>query len=110
MYPTRNSEDYSIHKAKKMFSDRSIRITGPTLWNSLVFVKDASLYFTNHGHEPRRRELAITSVKHEAERSGFVKDASLYFTNRGHEPWRRELAITSAKHEAAASEGTIYNI
>ena len=30
-----NTEDYSIHKAKKMFSDRSIRITGPTLWNSL---------------------------------------------------------------------------
>ena len=34
-YPTRNAKDYSIHKAKKMFSDRSIRITGPTLWNSL---------------------------------------------------------------------------
>ena len=34
-YSTRNDEDYSIHKAKKMFSDRSIRITGQTLWNSL---------------------------------------------------------------------------
>ena len=34
-YPTRNAEDYSIHRAKKMFSDRSIRITGPILWNSL---------------------------------------------------------------------------
>ena len=34
-YPTRNAEDYSIHRAKKMFSDRSIRITGPTLWNTL---------------------------------------------------------------------------
>ena len=33
-YQTRNAEDYSIHKAKKMFSDRSIRITGPPLWNS----------------------------------------------------------------------------
>ena len=34
-YLTRNTEDYSIHRAKKMFSDRSIRITGPILWNSL---------------------------------------------------------------------------
>ena len=34
-YPTRNAEGYSIHEAKKLFSDRSIRITGPTLWNSL---------------------------------------------------------------------------
>ena len=34
-YSTRNSEDYSIHKATKMFSDRSIRVTGPSLWNSL---------------------------------------------------------------------------
>ena len=33
-YPTRNAKDCSIHKAKKkkkMFSDRSIRISGPTL-------------------------------------------------------------------------------
>ena len=34
-YPTRNAEDYSVHRTKKMFADRSIRITGPTLWNSL---------------------------------------------------------------------------
>ena len=34
-YSTRNSEDYSIHKATKMFSDRSVRVTGPSLWNSL---------------------------------------------------------------------------
>ena len=39
-YPRRNAEDYSIHRAKKkkkkkMFSNRSIRITGPTLWNTL---------------------------------------------------------------------------
>ena len=25
----------SVHRTKKMFADRSIRITGPTLWNSL---------------------------------------------------------------------------
>ena len=31
---TRNAEDYSIHNAKKMFSDRSIRVTEPTLCNS----------------------------------------------------------------------------
>ena len=30
----------------------------------LVFVKDTSLYFTNHVHERRRREIVITSVKH----------------------------------------------
>ena len=35
-YPTRNTEDHIIHNAKnKMFSDRSIQMTGPTLWNSL---------------------------------------------------------------------------
>ena len=34
-YPTRNANDYSIQKSKKMFSDRSIRRTGPILWNSL---------------------------------------------------------------------------
>ena len=34
-YPTRNAEDYIIHKAKKMFSDRSIQITGPSLLNSV---------------------------------------------------------------------------
>ena len=34
-YPTRNAQDYSIDKAKKVFSNRAIRITGPTLWNSL---------------------------------------------------------------------------
>ena len=27
-YSTRNAKGYSIHKAKKMFSDRSIRVTG----------------------------------------------------------------------------------
>ena len=35
----------------------------------VVFVKDASLYFTNRGHKRRRREIVITSVKHGAERS-----------------------------------------
>ena len=35
----------------------------------IVFVKDASLYFTKCGHERRRREIAITSAKYEAERS-----------------------------------------
>ena len=34
-YPTRNAQDYSIYKAKKVFADRAIRTTGPTLWNSL---------------------------------------------------------------------------
>ena len=34
-YSTRNAQDYSIYKAKKAFADRTIRITGPTLWNSL---------------------------------------------------------------------------
>ena len=34
-YPTRNAQDYSIYKGKKVFADRAIRITGPTLWNSL---------------------------------------------------------------------------
>ena len=37
--------------------------------NALVFVKDASLYFTNRGHERQRREIVITSAKHEAETS-----------------------------------------
>ena len=37
----------------------------------IVFVKDASLYFTNPGHERRRREI-LTSAKHEAERSEIV--------------------------------------
>ena len=35
----------------------------------LVFVKDTSLYFTNHGHERRSREIVITNAKHEVERS-----------------------------------------
>ena len=34
-YQTRNSENYSIYNAKKMYADRAIRITGPILWNSL---------------------------------------------------------------------------
>ena len=34
-YPTINAEDNSIHIAKKLFSDRSIRITIPTLGHSL---------------------------------------------------------------------------
>ena len=33
----------------------------------IVFVKDASLYFTKRDHV--RREIVITSAKHEAERS-----------------------------------------
>ena len=36
-------------------------------WESLrVFVKDASLYFTKRDHDCRRREIVITSAKHEA--------------------------------------------
>ena len=34
-YPTRNAQDYSINKAKKVFPDQATRTTGPTLWNSL---------------------------------------------------------------------------
>ncbi len=34
-YATRNAQDYSMHNAKKMFSDRSIRTSGPGLWNSI---------------------------------------------------------------------------
>ena len=34
-YPTRNAQDYSINKTKKMFSDCAIRNCGPTFWNSL---------------------------------------------------------------------------
>ena len=34
-YLTRNAQDYSIYKAKKVFADRATRTTGPTLWNSL---------------------------------------------------------------------------
>ena len=33
-YPTRNAQDYSISKTKKMFSDCAIRNCGPTFWNS----------------------------------------------------------------------------
>ena len=42
-------------------------------WNKcryfIVFVKDASRYITSRGHERRRRDIVITSAKHEAERS-----------------------------------------
>ena len=41
----------------------------PGSGDALVFGKDASLYFTNLGHERQRREIVITSAKHEAERS-----------------------------------------
>ena len=34
-YATRNAQNYSIYNAKKMFSDRSVRTSGPVLWNSL---------------------------------------------------------------------------
>ena len=34
-YHTRNAQDYSIPKTKKVFSQRSIRNTGPSQWNSL---------------------------------------------------------------------------
>ena len=42
----------------------------------LVFVKDASLYFTNGGHEHRRREIVITSANHESERSEAWKSST----------------------------------
>ena len=34
-YPTRNAQNYSINKTKKMFSDCAIRNCGPSFWNSL---------------------------------------------------------------------------
>ena len=34
-YRTRNAQDYSINKTKKVFSDRAVRNCGPTFWNSL---------------------------------------------------------------------------
>jgi len=34
-YNTRNAQDYSINKTKKVFSDRAVRNCGPTFWNSL---------------------------------------------------------------------------
>ena len=34
-----------------------------------IFVKEASLFFTKRDYERRRREIVITSAKHEAERS-----------------------------------------
>ena len=34
-YTTRNAQNYSFHNAKKTFSDRSIRTSGPVLWNSI---------------------------------------------------------------------------
>ena len=37
-------------------------------WFELVFVKEASLYFTYCGHECQRREIIIASAKCEAER------------------------------------------
>ena len=58
-YPTRNSEDYSIHKAKKMFSDRSIRITGPTLWNSLA-IKFKHCKTTKHFKSEFKSSLIAT--------------------------------------------------
>ena len=33
-YPTRNCQDYRIHKTKKMFPDRAIQTVDPALWNS----------------------------------------------------------------------------
>ena len=47
----------------------SLQLQNPklTTYDCIVFVKDASLYFTNHGHEGRRRMIVITSAKHEAE-------------------------------------------
>ena len=43
-------------------------------------VKDALLYFTNCGHEHRRREIVLTSVKQEAERSEAASEGALYKT------------------------------
>ena len=34
-YPTRNVQDYSINKTKKMFSDCAVINCGPSFWNSL---------------------------------------------------------------------------
>ena len=34
-YNTRNAQDYSINKTKKIFSDRAVRNCGPTFWNTL---------------------------------------------------------------------------
>jgi hypothetical protein len=34
-YDTRNTQNYTVTRNKKVFSDQSIRTTGPILWNSL---------------------------------------------------------------------------
>ena len=47
--------------------------------NGLVFVKDASFYFTSRGHDCRRREIVITSAKHEAERT-IASEGAIYKT------------------------------
>ena len=59
----------------------------------LVFVKDASLYLTNHSHERRRREIVITSAKHEAERSEAsttAMEGAIYKINSKHS-WKATI-------------------
>ena len=46
----------------------------------LVFVKDASLCFTSCGHKSQRREIVITSAKHEAERNTTASKSAMYRT------------------------------
>ena len=44
----------------------------------IVFVKDASLYFTSHEH--RRHEIVVTSAKHKAECSTNANEGAIYKT------------------------------
>ena len=34
-YSTRNANDYTLIRNKKVFSDQTVRTSGPLLWNSL---------------------------------------------------------------------------
>ena len=52
--------------------------THQTVQGDIVFVKDASLYFTIRGRERRRREIVITSAKHKAERSELLQVRAPY--------------------------------
>ena len=55
--------------------------TGGIKYHSLVFVKDALLIFTNHGHEHWKREFVMASVKCEGERST-ARDGAQHFELR----------------------------
>ena len=44
----------------------------------LVFVKDASLYLLTTATTAERREIVITSAKHESERSTTASESAIY--------------------------------